>query len=64
MKKGDLVRIGGKMHSGYTYLSQKIGIYLQEIPWNHPQYSPSFPSCEILTPQGVERIGLEKIFPL
>jgi hypothetical protein len=64
MKPGDLVRIEGVMINSYTYAMDFTGIYLRDVPLNHPGYSPSFPTCEILTPQGVKLIRLERIKPV
>lgn len=61
MKMGDLVRIEGRMINGYTWVMESLGIFLGNVPWNHPSYSPSFPTCEILTQQGVKLIGIERI---
>jgi hypothetical protein len=61
MKPGDLVRVEGRMINSGTWVMESLGIFLGNIPWNHPSYSPSFPSCEILTRQGVKLIGLERI---
>jgi len=61
MKPGDLVRIEGKMINHYTWVMPSIGIYLDDVRYDHPDYSPSFPSCKILTPQGVKLIQLDRI---
>jgi len=61
MKTGDLVRIEGRMINSYTWVMESLGIFLGNVPWNHPSYSPSFPTCEILTQQGVKLIGIERI---
>ena len=61
MKRGDLVRIEGRMINSYTWVMESLGIFLGNVPWNHPSYSPSFPTCEILTQQGVKLIGIERI---
>ena len=61
MKMGDLVRIEGRMINSYTWVMESLGIFLGNVPWNHPSYSPSFPTCEILTQQGVKLIGIERI---
>ena len=61
MKTGDLVRIEGRMINNYTWVMESLGIFLGNVPWNHPSYSPSFPTCEILTQQGVKLIGIERI---
>lgn len=61
MKPGDLVRIEGRMINSYTWVMESLGIFLGNVPWNHPSYSPSFPTCEILTQQGVKLIGIERI---
>lgn len=64
MKTGDLVKVEGMMVNSYTYAIPFLGIYVRQIPWNHPDYSPSFPTCEIITRTGVKRIGLERIKPV
>jgi hypothetical protein len=64
MKRGDLVRIDGQMINFWMYKIETLGIYLKDIPQNHKHYSPSFPSCEILTSRGIKQIGLERIKPI
>lgn len=64
MKFGDVVTIESyrvNSSSSLAFAVPAIGIYVRIVPYNHPKYSPSFPSCEILTPQGVRFVNVEDV---
>jgi hypothetical protein len=61
MKKGDLVLID-HYHPGDS--PQSYGIYIKDIQLRDPRYSPSFPTCEIITSNGLQVIGVERIHVL
>jgi hypothetical protein len=41
----------------------KLCIFLRNISSeDDPHYSPAFPKCEVITNDGVFRVGLERVF--
>lgn len=63
MKRGDLVRVES-WHFGsgdFKHTQSLLGIFLRILPYDHPLQTPSFPTCEILSPSGVKLIGAERI---
>lgn len=61
MKKGDLVLID---HYHPRDSPQSYGIYIKDIQLRDPRYTPSFPTCEIITSNGLQVIGVERIHVL
>ena len=49
MRKGDLVLIQFYHQGLWPKKVTQLGIYLQDIRFGDPRYSPSFPRCEIIT---------------
>ena len=64
MRKGDLVIIEFWPQGSWPKKVTQLGIYLQDIRFGDPRYSPSFPRCEIITSNGIKSIGLESFYPL
>lgn len=59
MKKGDLILI-----DHYHPIDKTYGIYIKDIQLRDPRYTPSFPTCEIITSNGLQVIGVERIHVL
>ena len=59
MKKGDLVLIDHYHPIDKTF--KIFGIYIKDIQLRDPRYTPSFPTCEIITSNGLQVIGVERI---
>lgn len=57
MKVGDLVLVDSWAPMEHMKHIQFLGIYLR----NDPTSPPSFPMCEILTPNGIKLFGVERI---
>lgn len=64
MKYGDLVKLDGwQVFSAGQKFPAKLCIFLRNIsPEDDPHYSPAFPRCEVITNDGVFRVGLERLF--
>jgi hypothetical protein len=64
VKQGDLVKINVWLVGTGQKFPFKMGIFLRNISSKDPQYSPSFPVCEVITSEGVLRVSLERVFNL